>query len=205
MAFIGIRVPKEVGRLLNQLEVPGEKESPSEYHITLFCFEDNWPISDLVKTIKTVFPILSEEEPFSVSSNKVNHFPSHEDGPIPIIAPIDSESLHKLHKKLYKALDGDKIDFKKTFKDYKPHITLAYSEQDYDDFKIDFPVEFTVNEVVLWGGDLGDNRIIVTFPLKAPQRKNAFLLQQIELFNKIANNPLCEYLTPSSERRQEER
>lgn len=207
MAFLGIRVPNEVGRLIAGLDVPGEKETASEYHITILCFEDNWPISEISKATEAAYEVVSEFKPFLVKTSKVSHFPSHNDGPIPIIAPIDSKELHEFHKKLCKAFDKAKIDYKKTFKEFKPHITLAYSEGKHDDFKIEPKLEFSVNEVVLWGGDHADDRIFITFPLKGPERKSkhAVLLQTVEVFEKIASNPLQDYLTPSYERRKTER
>lgn len=206
MAFIGIKVPHEVGRLIMGLDVPGEKETPSEYHITILCFEDNWPISEITKATEAAFKVLSETEPFSVKSAKVSHFPARENKPIPIIAPVESKELHELHKKLCKAFDKAKVDYSKIFKEYKPHITLAYSEDEHDDFKLDPKIEFRVNDVVLWGGDHADDRIFITFPLKGPERmKHALLLQQAEMFEKIAGNPLQDFLTPSFERRAKER
>ncbi|MGI0058149.1 MAG: 2'-5' RNA ligase family protein [Nitrosotalea sp.] len=206
MAFLGIRAPNDVGRLIAGLEVPGERETPSEYHITILCFEDNWPISEISKATEATYEVISEVCPFLVKSSKVSHFPAH-DGTTPIIAPIDSKELHEIHKKLCKSFDKAKIDYKKTFKEYKPHITLAYSKDKHDDFKIDPKLEFSVNEVVLWGGDHADDRIFITFPLKGPERakKNAVLLQTVEVFEKIAANPLQDYLTPSYERRKTER
>jgi len=203
VAFLGIRVPLEVGRLLSGLEVPGTKESPSEYHITILCFDDNWPISEISKALEATYEVISEIQPFHVKSTKVDHFPKSEDNPIPIIAPIESDDLKEMHKKLSKKFDEKKIDFKKTFKDFKPHITLAYSEDDPDDYKIDPALEFVVNEIVLWGGDHGDDRIFVTFPLKGPERqKHALLLQKATVFEKIAGNPLQDVLTPTEERRK---
>jgi len=206
LAFLGIKCPVEAGRLIAGLEVPGEKESVSEYHITILCFDDNWPISEISKALETTYDIVSKFEPFRVKAKKISHFPKREDNPIPIIAPIESDELQELHKKLAKAFDKDQIDFKKTFKDFKPHITLAYSEDEHDDFKIDPAIEFIVSEIVLWGGDHGDDRIFITFPLKGPERaKHSVLMQKATIFEKLANNPPQDYLTPTYERRQEER
>lgn len=199
MAFLGIKIPAEIGRLIADLDVPGEKESASEYHITILCFEDNWPISEIIKATEVAFNITSETEPFLVESSEVSHFPSYQDNPIPIIIPIKSKELQKLHEKICKSFDKAKIDYKKTFKEYKPHITLAYSEDEYDDFKIEPKLEFSVNEIVLWGGDHSDDRIFITLPLKSPERKkNSLLLQQIDVFEKIASNPLRDYFTSSN-------
>jgi 2'-5' RNA ligase len=205
MAFLGIRVPVEVGRLIAGLDVPGEKETTSEYHITILCFEDNWPISEIAKATEATYKVISKIEPFLIKSSKVSHFPAHE-GTTPIIMPVESDELHDIHDKLRKEFDKQKIDFKKTFKDYKPHITLAYSKDKHDDFKIDPAIKFSVNDIVLWGGDHADDRIFITFSLKGPERqKTSLLLQQVEVFEKIASNPLQDYLTPSYERRKIER
>src|SRR5271170_2384922 len=122
MAFLGIRIPVQIGRLIAGLDVPGEKETISEYHITILCFEDNWPISEISKATEAAFEVVSEITPFLVKASKVSHFPSHEDKPIPIIIPVESKELHEVHKKLCKSFNKAKIDYKKTFKDYKPHI-----------------------------------------------------------------------------------
>lgn len=76
MAFLGIRVPHEVGRLISGLEVPGIREKTSDYHITILCFENNWPIKQILKATEVAYEILSETEPFSVKTDKVSHFPT---------------------------------------------------------------------------------------------------------------------------------
>lgn len=191
MAFLGIRVPHEMGRLIRNLKVPGLKEMPSEYHITLLVFEDNYPIKKILKATEATYGVISETEPFLIKTNQVSHFPPRPDHPIPIITPIKSEELHQLHKKLRRTFDKDKIDFKKTFKEYHPHITLAYSEKGHDDYKIDPPIEFMVNEVTLWGGDEGDTRLFTTFQLKAPERKkHALLLNKADVFEKVTDQLL---------------
>jgi 2'-5' RNA ligase len=207
LAFLGIRVPAEVGRLITGLEVPGEKESPSEYHITILCFDDNWPISAISKALEATYDVVSKFNPFRVTSEKISHFPPFEDNPIPIIAPIESKELHKLRDKLVEAFEEDDIDFKKNFPDFKPHITLAYSKDEHDDSAIDPAIEFTVSEIVLWGGDHGDDRIFITFPLKGPERcKHSMLVQKATVFEKLAKSPVVQdHLTPTYERRKEER
>ena len=67
-------------------------------------------------------------------------------------------------------------------------------------------MEFSISEIVLWGGDHGDDRIFITFPLKGPEKqKHALLLQKADMYYKMANNPPQEYLTSSYERRKFER
>jgi len=187
MAFLGIRVHPDVGRLISNIEVPGNREYPSSYHITILCFEDNWPIHKVAKGLEAAYDVVSKFEPFLVKAKKVSHFPKQDGHPTPIIAPIDSKELKDLYKKLAKSFDAYKIEFKKTFKEYIPHITLAYSEDEHDDFKIDPQIEFVVNDIVLFGGDDGDSRVFITFPLKAPERKKrSTLMNKVDLFEKLA-------------------
>lgn len=202
MAFLGIRIPTETGRLLRNIEVPGEKESSSEYHITLLHFEENWPIGEIAKALEATYDVVSEIKPFLVEVSKVGCFPKRENNPAAIIAKVTSDNLHDLRGKLAKKFDKEKIEFSKTFKDFNPHITLAYADKEIDEFKID-PLEFSIQELVLWGGDHGDDRIFITFPLKGPERqKNALLQQKIDLFYKISQKPEITHLTPSYERRK---
>jgi 2'-5' RNA ligase len=202
MAFLGIRIPLECGRLLSGIDVPGEKEGPSEYHITLLCFEENWPIAEISKALEATYDVIHKIKPFTIKTKKVSCFPKREDKPVPIIAKIESDDLHDVRKKLAKEFDKCKIEYSKTFKDFNPHITLAYADKEIKDIKID-TVEFVVQEIVLWGGDHGDDRIFITFPLKGPDKqKHSLLLQKADMFEKLANNPPQDYLTQSYERRK---
>ena len=204
MAFLGIRVPTETGRLLKEIEVPGENVAKSEMHITLLCFEDNWPISELAKSLEAAYDIVSKIKPFRVTIDKVSCFPKHGDK-CAIIAPVKGAELHELHDKLAKNFDKEEIDFSKRFKDFKPHVTLSYNDEEIDDLDVD-EVEFQVQEVVLWGGDHGDDRIFITFPLKGPgKHKYSFLDQKIDTFYKLAKKPDIMHTIPSVERRKIER
>lgn len=205
MAFLGIRVPHETARLLAQIDVPGEKTATSEMHITLLHFQSEWPISELAKSLEATYEVVSKFHPFLAKINKVSSFSKNPEGKIPVIGKVESTELMKLRKKLAENFDDENIDFSKTHKDFKPHVTLAYSEEEPDKEKF-HAVEFVVSEIVLWGGDHGDDRIFVTFPLAGPKMdKNAMLLTKIEIFEKIAGNPLQDFLTPSKERRKIER
>lgn len=186
MAFLGIKISHEIGRLLSGIEVPGKKEGIADFHITLLCFEDNWAISEISRALEATYDVVSKVKPFLVKTEVISCFPKREDNPCPIIAKIESKELHQLNNKLKKKFDQEKIGYSKTFKDYKPHITLSYADQEIKDFKID-PQEFSVQELVLWGGDHGDDRVFITFPLKGPEKqKHALLRDKIELFEKMA-------------------
>jgi len=205
MAFLGIRIPTETGRLLKNIDVPGDKESSSEYHITLLHFEDNWPISEIARALEATYDVVSKIKPFLVKVNKVGCFPKREDNPAPVIAKVTSDDLHDLREKLAKEFDKSEISFSKNFKNFNPHITLSYADKEVDEFDVD-DLEFSIQELVLWGGDHGDDRIFITFPLKGPEKqKHALLLQKAIMFEKLANNPPQQYFSPSTERRKMER
>jgi 2'-5' RNA ligase len=205
MAFLGIKVPHPTARLLSGIDVPGTKEGTAELHITILCFEENWPISEISKALESTYEVVSKIKPFLVTVDSVGCFPKRENKPCPIIAKVSSKELHDLNKKLRKKFDKDGIEYSKTFKDYKPHITLSYADKEIDEFKID-NMDFSVPEIVLWGGDHGDDRIFITFPLQGPvKQKRALLVQKANMFYKMAGNPPQDYLTPSFERRRYER
>lgn len=205
MAFLGIRIPHECGRLLSKIEVPGEKTSVSEMHITLLYFGDEWPISEISKAMEATYDIVSETQPFLAKVDKVSTFSKGPDGEWPCITRVSSKELHDLRDKLAKKFDKEGVEFSKTHPDFKPHVTLSYSEDEPDEVEF-HPLEFAIQEVVLWGGDHGDDRIFVTFPLAGPEvSKTSFLVQKASVFEKIAGNPLQEVLTATKERRQTER
>lgn len=202
MAFLGIRIPIECGRLLSGIDVPGTKESPSEYHITLLCFEENWAISKLSAALEATYDIVSKMKPFNIKTEEITCFPKRGDNPAAIIAKVESKELHDIREKLAQEFDKQNIDYSKIFKDFKPHITLAYAPEEIDSQKID-TVECVISELVLWGGDHGDDRIFVTFPLKGPTvQKHSLLVQKADIFYKLSHSSPQGYLTASYERRK---
>jgi 2'-5' RNA ligase len=184
MAFLGIRIPISAARLLSDLDVPGERIGMHEMHITILLFEDELPIATIAESLEAAYNITSKTEPFTVKIKKISCFPPKEGKPHPIIAIVESKELHELGKKLRRKFNKEEIEFNKTFKEYNPHITLAYADEAIKTFKID-PVEMVVQELVLFGGDHGDSRIFITFPLKSPG-KHAALLGKCEVFEKWA-------------------
>lgn len=202
MAFLGIRIPHEIGRLLQGIDVPGEKVSPSEMHITLLHFEENWPISEIAHALEATYDVVADIKPFIVETDSVTCFGS--DKPA-IVALVKGAELHEMREKLAKEFDDCKIEFSKNFPDYKPHITLSYNDEKIKDFEFD-KLEFSISELVLWGGDHGDDRIFVTFPLKGPEKqKHSMLLQKATIFEKLANNPPQDHFLPTKERRKTDR
>jgi broad specificity phosphatase PhoE len=83
---------------------------------------------------------LSAQSPFEATLGKTEKFPvsEHSEGSSPIIAPIEAPELHRLNAELEK--HGDFAE--PSFKEYKPHATVAY----VDPAKADRYVGMTVTE-----------------------------------------------------------
>jgi hypothetical protein len=122
-----------------------------------------------------------------IQSNIVNAFPKteHSDDLYPIKLDFTkNKQLIEWREQMADILDENKISYANNFS-YNPHVTLSYSEKDFDEVKID-PVQWVVNEVVIWYGEHGDNKLTITIPLKSPQIKNAKLINKTNIFNKLA-------------------
>jgi 2'-5' RNA ligase len=170
MSFLGIKVPHEITRLLSGIDIPGDKVSRDEMHITLLYVGKQTPIEHLVRVIMAAFRVTSQTQPFAVETRQVTSFSPNPDDGVPIIARIESPPLHDLRNALCRAFDAEKVEYSKKYPDYKPHVTLGYSQDDAVFSEMvadkDIPVvEWGVGEIVLWGGDSGDEKLTVTFPL----------------------------------------
>ena len=171
MAILGIHCPRDVARIFSQIETIGEREPLGHQHITLLHLGDDVPIEQLAKAIVAVFGVTSKTKPFTVQTNRVTAFPPHpEHGTVPIICPIVSPALHDLQARLKSALDNVKVEYSKTFPIYQPHVTLSYVKDplvhaDHTADKDIPPLEWGVADVVLWGGNDGDQRFSANFPL----------------------------------------
>lgn len=168
MAFLGIAVPAQTARLIAEVDYGGIGQAvpSSEYHITMIYLGKDVPIETISAAIPAIFSVTSRTKPFTVQTSRASTFPGNEDG-VPIIARIQSNALHTLRSDIGQALDVAGIEYSKKYPEYKPHLTLAYSSEPLEQpVDVEFPViEWGAHELSLWGGDKGDNRLIVTFPL----------------------------------------
>lgn len=178
MAFLGIRIPHETARLIHEIEVPGEKEDSAQLHITLLYLGDETPIKDLAKAMVATYEVAQNINPFWVKLACVSYFPVEESNPVPIIAPVVSPKLTELYTMLKKSFDKTKVDYSKKFKEYKPHVTLSFNEEPIKKTKIE-PIEWSVQELVLWGGSDGDNRVFTTFPLEIKKNEEIQCLKKV--------------------------
>ena len=168
MSCIGFKVPHETARLLSEIEVPGERENPGHFHITMFIFGDETPIGELSKAIEAAYKVACTVRPFTVRVSRVSCFPGNPSG-VPIICPVESPELHQLWEDLKQAFDEAGVDYSKKYPVYKPHVTLSYAKEPIQGIEIP-TVEWGAHELVLWGGDSGDRRLIVNLPFSLKDR-----------------------------------
>jgi 2'-5' RNA ligase len=178
MSLIGIQIPHQVARLLQEIEVPGAKMDSASLHITLFHF-DKFSIKSVASVMESAYNISKTTSPFSIEIRCVDYFPVKEGRPYPIITPVISPKLHNLRKKIQKSLDDNDLEYSKTFKDYKPHITLSTSEEKIKKTKIT-PIEFSVQELVIWAGDNGDDKMYITLPLTIKKDEEKIICEVCE-------------------------
>jgi 2'-5' RNA ligase len=169
MAFIGLKVPNEVGRLLSQIEVPGEVESRGNLHITAIYFGSNVPIDRISKAIVVAYEVASRTKPIQLLVEEVTCFPKGDDG-VPIICSVNSPELMTFQEDLCRSLDKAKVEYSKKYPEYKPHVCLAYAEEPIEPMIVG-PFEWAAYEMVLWGGDSGDDKIFITLPFSMPGKE----------------------------------
>lgn len=162
MAFLGLRLPHETARLLNGIDVPGKRESLGHFHITMLHLGKEVPIEALQKALLATYEVTSRTRPFTVRTSMLSSFPKNEDG-VPVICRVDSDPLHELRAKVCRSYDVHGVEYSKKFPEYKPHVTLAWAEDEVPERRIP-TVEWGAHELVLWGGDSGDTRLVMTFP-----------------------------------------
>lgn len=173
MAFLGLRVPPETARILSEVDFGdfGDKSPPNEFHITICLLGKHIPIERVAQMIAPIFSVVQETKPFMVSTSRVATFSPNKDDGVPIIARVDSNDLHAFRAKIAKTLMEKVPDFPPDkYPEYKPHVTLGYSSDPlvYYDNAVDLQiptVSWGAHEIILWGGDKGDQKLIVTFPL----------------------------------------
>lgn len=174
MAFLGLQVPAPTARLLSEVDYGGvgDATGTDTYHITLCYLGSEIPMERIGKALPVIFDVTSHTKPFTVGTNRVTTFPSNPDG-TPVICRVVSDALHELRDNLWAALDDAGIEYDKKYPEFKPHVTLAYSEEDVEIDKEFTTVEWGAHELVLWGGDSGDGRLVVNFPFSLEQKEAA--------------------------------
>lgn len=162
MSFVGLRVPADTARVLSTIDVPGKREDPGFFHITIHYMGSELPIETITRAIPVIYGVAQKTAPFLLRTTKVTCFDDNGDG-YPVHCEVESPALHALQADLKEAFKANDIPFSDKWPVYKPHMTLSYSPERVEDRAIP-PVEWGASEVVFWGGDEGDQRISVNFP-----------------------------------------
>lgn len=178
MAFLGLTVPAPTARLLSEIDISqwGDPEPPGKFHITMLYIGKDIDIARIGSMIEPIFSVTSQTRPFTVATSHATTFPPNPDDGTPIIARVQSNELHTLRAAIVGAFTSAGIEFSNKYPDYTPHVTLGYSKDPEVSglIDIDFPtLEWGAAELTLWGGDSGDNRIIITFPFSLAMTKQA--------------------------------
>ncbi len=161
MAMISIRVPSDTANILSRIPVPGIREAKEDLHITILNLGEV-TIVDIAKATQTLFVLANRFEAINVRVNSVGSFPQGPDG-FPIICEVDSPQLHELHAMAKVALDEAGVSYSKKFPEYRPHITLAYSDVEVTAQPFN-TVGFSASEFYLIGGSSDTDKIDVRFP-----------------------------------------
>lgn len=170
MAMIAVPVPASVGRTFSSIDFDGQKEAAD--HITLFFFENALSINDISKLLKPISEAIKNEGPFTVTCSKIMCFGAAGDR-CPVVAQIKSERLMSVRSEMAKLLDKQKTAYSKKFKTFKPHVTLGYAKEKFEDIKIE-SLEWQVSEISLYGGDHGKDKVYVSFQLGAKVKQASF-------------------------------
>jgi len=141
-------------------------------HITLLHFGDDIPVEQIAKALPAIFEVVVNTKPLLAKTNLVSCFDSGESEVYPIICRIESAELHVLWERVKAACDAVGVTYSKKYPEYIPHVTLSYSKEKMTDQLIS-PVMWTVSELVLWGGDSGDEKLTITFPFALTLSKAA--------------------------------
>lgn len=184
MSYIGIKVPQNICEILKTIDVGGERCDTSDYHITICILEDDPHEKDLIKIIDSAYSAVKSVEPFEINCEKISSFNSEDK--YPIHAALNSEDLMNLHDKIESNLKDSGVDIDDKFKNYKPHITLAYSDERIKDLKIK-NISFLVQELVIVIGDADHTKLNITIPLYLKKKSAHILNKLIKNFHKTAS------------------
>jgi 2'-5' RNA ligase len=161
MAYLGIKIPENIGTQLVKVNLPGTKEEIINYHITLVYF---YKLS--IAKASAILPILYDTikncEPFDITTKTIACFPKIANTPVPIFAKVKSLPLFSIRNKIIQTLENNNIEFSKIFRDFTPHITLSFHDSEISSFSIP-EIKHTVNDLFL---STEKNGMTITFPLK---------------------------------------
>lgn len=163
MAMVGLTVPAATARLLSGIEVPGDRTPRDHMHITLAYLGDDVPMDALARAMEATYEVASTTRPFTVRTSRVASFPVAPDEAHPVIALVDSDELHAFRARLVERFEDSGVNYNRKYPTYRPHVTLSYAPEAFEEVRVP-TIEWGAHDVMLWGGDEGDEKLTVTFP-----------------------------------------
>jgi 2'-5' RNA ligase len=167
MAIICLKVPSNIARTLEGLDVPGSHVPDKEKHVTTHTLGHlgvALPLDLIGKTISAVARATEKIKPFHVEAiGYGTPFGKNSMG-IPVVCPIKSPELQSLHSSICSSLDEADIKHVR-FPEFKPHVTLSWGRESIIDKAFKTPLAWKVDNIVLWCGAFGDERIYTVFEL----------------------------------------
>lgn len=167
MALIGLKVPVEIAKLLSGVDVPGEKESAFDMHVTIMYLGRDVSVLEVAKSMCAASQVTSKITPFTCGLTSVSSFPGGDDG-VPVICPVQSPGLLALNSALRTEFDRLGVGYSKKWPDYKPHVTLSYMTGENDPVEysspLPNPVIWTVSSLLIWGGNNSDETLSINMP-----------------------------------------
>lgn len=152
--WIGVRVPQEIATKLSKLDVPGERESAQDLHVTMVYLQEETS-QQFADALKATYDFINKTKGFEVKTKKVICFDKGEDG-YPIVCEVEHGRIADVQDELCKHLDENGVSYSKKWPTYRPHICLSYSDKKIKDFGFE-QCEWKVNQLELWYGHNGSN------------------------------------------------
>lgn len=150
MAIVTLAVPRGVASYLTRLDVPGERTPVDEMHVTIVQMDQELDPVQVATIAGIVRDVVSKRESFQATLERITHFPPSDHG-FPIICPVTSEGLLRLHETITSALDANRIEYSKKFPTYRPHVTVSWSTMEPPtDVGLVKPLTWTVDVVNMW-------------------------------------------------------
>lgn len=179
MAFSGLPVSEEARAQLSAIKVDGELQDPTTFHITALYLGKKVPVDTVMSAIRACHDFCQTQKPFEVQTSLVTSFPANPEDGIPVIAKVVSPELMKFREGLKQAVIASGVPFDDKYPEYKPHVTLAYSDNPVTDQKIT-PVAWTIDHMIMWCGDRSADGMTVEIPLGTSTPHTAAALRLIE-------------------------
>lgn len=167
MAIICLKVPPDIAKTLDGIDLPGKHVPDKEKHITLHMLGSvgvAMPLDMIGKTISAIARATEKFKPFHVEATGYSApFGKHTFG-VPIVCGIKSRELEELYKTITVALNESGITHT-AYPEFRPHLTLSWSDAPVPEHVFKTPLAWKVNSVALWCGAFGDERIYTVFEL----------------------------------------